>query len=72
MNCVVCGISFDIPMGEATIGMGDGTGQKFGHSSCYWRKRAELFEGLVRRARNKGNDCTDFEEIFCEMDEALK
>jgi len=37
MLCIICGIQI---MGES-IGAGDGTGQKFAHPACYYKREYE-------------------------------
>lgn len=41
-TCVIC----TLPLAGERIGAGDGTGQKFAHPSCYWRREA----GQLRKA----------------------
>jgi hypothetical protein len=40
-DCVVCGL----PITDGVMwGMGDGTGERFGHDRCYWRTEARKLE----------------------------
>jgi len=36
-KCAICGM----PIRSIMMGVGDGTGQKFAHESCYWRDKYE-------------------------------
>ncbi len=51
LRCVVCALPLEET--EIRIGMGDGTGQRFGHAVCYWRNRAEILSAAVTWARQE-------------------
>lgn len=74
MSCDICKLS--IFPSETFVGNGDGRGQRFAHSNCYYRKRSETLEEQLRLAmagleKIRSTNGLQYSDIFKICDETL-